>query len=332
MSVVEDPVLTVARLLRQYTNQAVLKDNGSFAKIPVTTQIFDRKFLQENDAQITVALEQSTDQKLELAGRLRRRSVLVKSTIWTTDKPAPDADPGQVVRDKIIVKINTIIRERRNLPNEAPYNFLGLGWPAGDPHKAYQAGAGSELVPGGAGWTELSAPEYAKIWRSDPFSSPSCHNVNNEYALMLFRFKMDARSDVLKKIVWSFEGYGTAPAGNGITIKIWNPFSAAWEQAQTGSGSGDEIISVTVSEDCDNFVDANGYVWLLARTTNPSNGLTPAVLYCDFTELTIQVNGLAFCDVVGYRHAPINPDVKPYLFQTEFTLKGWLFESISGVF
>jgi hypothetical protein len=63
-----------------------------------------------------------------------------------------------------------------------------------------------------------------------------------------------------------------------------------------------------------------------------SDGVTPAVLYCDFAELTIQVNGLAFCDVVGYRHAPINPDVKPYLFQTEFTLKGWLFESISGVF
>ncbi len=120
MSVVEDPVLTVARLLRQFTNQAVLKDDGSFAKVPVTTQIFDRKFLQENDAQITVALEQSTDQKLELAGRLRRRSVLIRSTIWAVDKPAPDADAGQVMRDKLVVKINTIIRERRNLPNEAP--------------------------------------------------------------------------------------------------------------------------------------------------------------------------------------------------------------------
>ena len=332
MSVVEDPVLTVARLLRQYTNQVVLKDSGSFAKIPVTTQIFDREFLRENDAQITVTLEQSIDQKLELAGRLRRRNVLIKSTIWTTDKAAPDADPGQVLRDKIIVKINTIIRERRNLPNEAPYNFLGLGYPEGDPHKALQGGASTELVPGGAGWTELTSTEYEKIWRSDDNRYSKSHDVNNEYALMLFRYKIDAREDVVKQIVLSFEGYGTAPAGNGITIKIWNPFSAAWEEAQTGSGSGDEIITITVSEDCDNFVDANGYVWLLARTTNPSNGVTPAVLYCDFAELTIQVNGLAFCDVVGYRHAPINSDVKPYLFQTEFTLKGWLFESISGVF
>jgi len=220
MSVVEDPVLTVARLLRQYTNQAVLKDNGSFAKVPVTAQIFDRKFLQENDAQITVALEQSTDQKLELAGRLRRRSVLIRTTIWAVDKPAPDADAGQVMRDKLVVKINTIIRERRNLPNEAPYNFLGIGWPEGDPHKAYQAGTASELAPGAAGWTELSASEYAKVWRSEDDGYSKSHNVNDEYALMLFRFKMDARSDVLKKLVFSFDGYGTVPGGKGVTVKI----------------------------------------------------------------------------------------------------------------
>jgi hypothetical protein len=329
---IEDPLLTVARLLRQYLTYAVVKDNGSFAVIPVTTQIFDRKFLQENDAHVTLALEQSLDQKLELAGRLRRRSVLIKTTIWTTDKAAPDADPGQVMRDKIITKINTIIRERRNLPNQAPYNFLGLGWPSGDPHKAFQGAASSELVPGGAGWTELSAPEYAKIWRSDDDRYSKSHNVNNEYALMLFRFKIDAREDVVKQLALAFEGYGTAPGGDGVTIKLWNHVSAAWEQTQTGSGSGDEILTITVSENCANFVDSNGYVWLLARTTSPSNGVSSAVLYCDFAELTIQVNGLAFCDVVGYRHAPINPDVKPYLFQTEFTLKGWLFESISGAF
>jgi hypothetical protein len=329
---IEDPLLTVGRLLRQYLGYAVVKDNGSFAVIPVTTQIFDRKFLQGNDAHITLALEQSLDQKLELAGRLRRRTVLIKTTIWTTDKAAPDADPGQVMRDKIITKINTIIRERRNLPNQAPYNFLGLGWPEGDPHKALQGAASSELVPGGAGWTELSSSEYAKIWRSEDDRYSKSHNVNNEYALMLYRWKIDAREDVLKQIVLAFEGYGTSPGGNGVTIKLWNPFSSAWEQAQTGTGSGDEIITITISENCSNFVDANGYVWLLARTTNPSNGVTPAILYCDFAELTIQVNGLSFCDVVGYRHAPINPDVKPYLFQTEFTLKGWLFESISGVF
>jgi hypothetical protein len=331
MTAIEDPLLTIARLLKQYLAYAVVKDRGSFAKILITTQIFDREFLRENDAHITLALEQSLDQKLELAGRLRRRRVLIKSTIWTTDKSVPDADPGQVLRDKITEKVNTIIRERRNLPNQASYNFLGLGYPEGDPHKAFQAGAGSELVPGAAGWTELSAPEYAKIWRSDDDRFSKSHNVNNEYALMLFRFKIDAREDVIKQIVVAFEGYGTAPGGNGITIGIWNHVASSW-QTLAGIGGEEQTLSMTVAVNCGDFIDAGGYVWLLARTTNPSNGVAPAVLYCDFAECTIQVNGLVFCDVVGYRHAPINPDVKPYLFQTEFTLKGWLFESISGVF
>ncbi len=149
---------------------------------------------------------------------------------------------------------------------------------------------------------------------------------------MLFRFKLDAREDVVKRLVLSFEGYGTAPAGSGVTVKLWNHVASEWLQAQTGTGGGDETVSITISADWPNFIDSNGYVWLLARTTNPSDGETAAVLYCDFAECTIQINGLANCDVVGYRHAPINPDVKPYVYQTEFTLKGQLFESIPGVF
>jgi hypothetical protein len=298
----------------------------------VTTQIFDREFLRENDAQITVALEQSLDQKLELAGRLRRRSVVMKCSIWTTDKAAPDADPGQVLRDKIVEEINTVIRERRNLPNEASYNFLGLGYPEGDPHKAFQLGSTSEVVPGGAGWTELTEDEYEEIWRSENTRYSKGTSVDGQYALMLFRFKVDAREDVVKKLVLSFEGYGTAPGGNGVTLKVWNHVAAAWQLAETGSGSGDEIVSIIVSEDWSDFIDGDSYVWLLVRTLNPSNGVTPAVLYCDYVECTIQVNGLTFCDIIGYRNVPVNSDVKPYLFQTEFTLKGWLFESISGVF
>jgi hypothetical protein len=236
------------------------------------------------------------------------------------------------MRDKIITQINTIIRENRNLPNQVSYNFVGLGYPSGDPHKAFKVGSASELAPSSASWTEFTSTEYQKVWRSDDDRYSKSHNVNNEYALMLFRFKVDAREDVVKQLVLSFEGYGIAPGGNGVTIKIWNHAVSEWQQAQTGIGSGDETITITVSANCANFIDSNGYVWLLARTTNPSDGVTPAVLYCDFVQCTVQVNGLAFCDVVGYRNIPINPDVKPYIYQTEFTLKGWLFESISGVF
>ena len=329
MSELEDPVLTLLRLIT--TRIRVVKDNGGLANVLATKEAYDRELLKEHDGQITLGLDSSIDQKLELAGRLRQRKMMFRCNIYTADRAAPGADPGKVMRDKIAAQINAIIRENRNLPYQTVYNFYGLGYPSGDPHKAFSAGAASELAPGHANWIELSNLEYQKLWSSDDNRYSKSHNVNNEYAMMLFRFKLNPRENTVKKIVLSFEGYGTAPAGNGVTIKIWNHAVSAWQEAQTGTASGDETLTITISANWPNFIDSNGYVWLLAKTTNPSNGSTPAVLYCDFVQCTIQVYGITFCDVISYRNIDVT-DVKPYLFRAEFLLKGWLFESISGVF
>jgi hypothetical protein len=278
-----------------------------------------------------MGLDSSQDQKLELAGRLRRRYMVFRCNVYTVDKVAPGADAGKVMRDKVTAQINAIIRENRNLPYQTVYDFYGLGYPSGDPHKAFAAGAATELIPSSAFWIELTNLQYQNIWSSDDVRFSKSHSVNNEYALMLFRFKLDPRETCVKKIVLSFEGYGTSPGGNGVTIKIWNHVASAWQEAQSGTGGGDETLTITISANWPNFIDSSGYVWLLAKTTNPSNGSTPAVLYCDFVQCAIQVYGLTYCDVVSYRNIDVT-DVKPYLFRAEFLLKGWLFESISGVF
>lgn len=329
MSELEDPVLTLLRLIT--TRIRVTKDNGSLASLLATKEAYDRELLKEYDAQITLGLDSSQDQKLELAGRLRRRYMVFRCNTYCVDKTAPGADAGKVMRDKVTEQINAIIRENRNLPYQTVYNFYGLGYPSGDPHKAFAGGAATELVPLSASWTELTNTEYQKLWSSDDDRFSKSHNVNNEYALMLFRFKIGAREQCVKKILLSFEGYGTSPGGNGATIKIWNHVASAWQQAQSATGGGDETLSITISSSWTDFIDSNGYVWLLAKTTNPSNGSTPAVLYCDFVQCTIQVYGISFCDVISYRNIDVT-DVKPYLFRAEFLLKGWLFESISGVF
>ncbi|MEM2108294.1 MAG: hypothetical protein QXL10_03310 [Candidatus Bathyarchaeia archaeon] len=329
MSELEDPVTTLLRLIT--TRIWVIKDNGSRASILATKEAYDRELLKECDAQITLALDSSQDQKLELAGRLRRRYMVFRCNIYTVDKTAPGADAGKVMRDKVTAQINAIIRENRNLPYQTVYNFYGLGYPSGEPHKAFSAGAAAELSPQSALWVELTNVQYQNIWSSDDVRFSKSHNVNGEYALMLFRFKIGAREQCVKKIVLSFEGYGTAPGGNGAIIKIWNHVASAWQQAQSGTGGGDETLSITISSNWTDYIDSDGYVWLLARTTNPSNGSTPAVLYCDFAQCTIQVYGITYCDVVSYRHIDVT-DVKPYLYRTEFLLKGWLFESISGSF
>jgi hypothetical protein len=146
--------------------------------------------------------------------------------------------------------------------------------------------------------------------------------------MMLFRFKLGAREQCVKKLVLSFEGYGTAPSGNGVTIKVWNHVASAWQQAQSGTSGEDETLTIMITSNWTDFIDSNGYVWLLAKTTNPSDGSTPAVLYCDFVQCTMQVYGITYCDVVSYRHIDVT-DVKPYLYRTEFLLKGWLFETLS---
>jgi len=329
LSELEDPIITLLRLIT--TRIRVVKDNGSLASILATKEAYDRELLKEYDAQITMGLDSSQDQKLELAGRLRRRFMVFRCNIYTVDKTAPGADAGKVMRDKVTAQINAIIRENRNLPYQTVYNFYGLGYPSGDPHKAFAAGAATELSPSSTSWAELTNLEYQKIWSSDDVRHSKSVSVNGQYGLMLFRLKLGPRENCVKKIVLSFEGYGTSPGGNGVTIKIWNHVASAWQEAQSGTGGGDETLTITISANWPNFIDSSGYVWLLAKTANPSNGSTPAVLYCDFVQCTIQVYGLTHCDVVSYRNIDVT-DVKPYLSRAEFLLKGWLFESISGVF
>jgi len=331
LSELEDPVATLLRLIN--TRIRVTRDNGEAAKLLASEAAFDRELLlKEYDAQITLQVDPVLgvqDQKLNLSGSKRRLVHFFKCTVHSIDKTAPGADLGRVMRNKVTEQIKAIIRERRTLPYQTAYSFAGLGYPSGDPHKAYSAGAVSELAPSSASWAELSSVDYQGIWYSDNVYYSKSVGVNNEYAMQLFRFKVGPREQCVNSLVLSFEGYGTAPGGNGVTVKVWNHVAGAWEYPQYGSGGADETLTITISMNWTDYVDSNGYVWMLAHTTNPSDGVTPAVLYCDYVQLTVQVRGITNCDVVGYR--PIDVvEVKPFLFKMELVLKGWAFDEISG--
>jgi hypothetical protein len=328
MSEIENPVDTVVRLLSK--NMRVVKEDGGLAMIYVSREWYDRELFKNYDGQITVGLGESRDTKIEMSGRIRRRLGSLRVNVWATDRPAA-SDSGRLMRQKMVEEVNRIVRQNRNKPNVTEYNFIGLGWPEGDPHKAFQAGTSSELIPGDAGWTELAADDYAKIWYSDDQRYSKSSSVNGEYALMLFRFKVESREKTVKKIVLAFEGYGTAPAGNGVTVKVWNHVASVWQNAQSGIGGADETITITLTTSVTDYIDDGGYVWLLARTTNPSNGTTAAILYCDYVSCTVTVNGITYLDVVSFRDAD-RVDVKPFIYRTEFTLKSWFFEDIGGIF
>ena len=328
MSELEDPITTVVRLLQK--NIRVVKEDDSIASIHVSREWYDRELFKNHDGQVTVGLAESRDTKIEMSGRIRRRLGSLRINVWATDKPAT-SDNGKLMRNKMVEEVNRIVRQNRNNPNTTEYNFAGLGYPEGDPHKAFQTGASTELTPEHASWTELTNEEYQKIWYSDDQRHSKSHNVNGEYALMLFRFKIESRENNVKKIVLMLEGYGTAPAGNGVTIKVWNHVAGAWQNAQSGTGGADETITITLTSYLADYIDSDGYVWLIARTTNPSDGSTPAILYCDYVNCSITVNGITYLDLVNFRDAD-RVDVKPFIYRTEFTLKSWCFEDIGGVF
>ena len=317
MNTLEDPVTTVVRLLQK--NMRLVKEDLSLGSVYVSKEWYDQELFKNYDAQVTVGLQRSEDKKLNLSGTMRRRLGFLKVNAWSRDRG---------IREKLREEINRIIREKKTTPNVTDYDFLGVGPPTGT-HKAYRAASGIELSPGAVGWTELSAEEYQELWYSDDSRYSYSQSENGKYSMMLFRLKIESKENVVKKIVLAFEGYGPAPGGNGITIKVWDHVNTVWEEAQSGTGGADETIKITLTSSLTEYIDNDGYVWLLARTTNPSDGTTAAIIYCDYVVCSITVNGITYCDVVSYRDLD-QVRVKPFLWRTEFMIKTWLFEKVLG--
>jgi hypothetical protein len=318
---IEDPVTTLVRLIKK--NMWLLKDDGSLASVHVGKEWFNRELLKNYEAQVTLGLARSEDWKLGFSAKTRRRSGILRVNIWVIDKPNL---VGRDTREKLREEILRIIRENRTKPNETIYDFVGVG-ALTDAHKAYYAKSDSELAPGAQGWSEFSDTEYQKLWYSDDGRYSYSQSESGKYSMILFRFEMESKEDAVKKLVLRAEGYGTAPTGNGVTVKVWDHANEVWEHAQTGSGGADEWIAINLISNLSDYVDSDGYVYVLARTTNPSDGATAAVIYCDYADSVVTVNGITYCDIISYCDED-EVRVKPFLWRTEFLVKSWLFETI----
>jgi hypothetical protein len=331
----EDPIVTVLRLIESRIR--VVRDDNGLASVLCSQEHPDRELLKNYDAAITVGqASPCTQEKHTLDGKLRRRIYTLKATVTTFDRAAAGSDAGKVTRKKALEQILAIIRENRNQPYTTYYNFYPLG-ALSNTHKAYDVAVAGELEPSDVSWANLSDAEYSNLWGSDDLRHPKSTSVNGQYPLMLFAFKVgvkageqrnEPRKQCLSRLVLAFEGYGTAPSGNGVTVKVWDNSAHAWSSTQTGSASTDETLTLTLTQNLTNYVDANGYLYLLARTTNPSNGVSPAVLNCDFVQATVTVKGVMFCDIRSHQDIDI-ADVKPFLFKEEIIIVAWLFESIA---
>jgi hypothetical protein len=322
MSEAEDAAVTVARLLQK--NLRVVKDDGNLADIYVSTEWQNTDAFKDSDGQVTVGLAEAADQKLELSGKNRRRMSILRVNVWTAEQVGA-LESARAMRGKIVEEVNRVLRQNRAHPNVTVYDFYNLG-AASQTHKAYH-GAG-EAPPDSSLWAELSSENYANLWASDNAHCQVSSLGSGEYAAMLFRFKVESREKTVKQITLTFEGYGSAPTQNGVTVEAWNHLAQVWQNSVTGSAQDeDETVSVTLTQDLPSFIDADGYVWFFARTSSPSDGAVSAVLHCDYVSCTVTVNGVTYCDVVSYRPAD-RVDIKPFVFRTEFTVKSWFFENL----
>jgi len=322
MSETEDAATTVARLLR--TRMRVTKDDDAIANVSVTGEWQNSEAFKNLDGQVTVGLAESSDQKIDLSGKTRRQTHFLRVGVWSTDAPGT-SEPARVMRRKIVDEVIRVIRRNRVQPNLTVYDFVGIGV-AGQAHKAYHGS--DEASPYAQVWTELLDDEYSKLWFSDDERYQISYSQNGEKAVLLFRFKIESREKTAKKIVLTFEGYGTAPSGDGIQIKVWNHEAGIWENAQSGGANGtDEIVTIEMESNLLNFIDGSGYVWFLAETVNASDGATPAILLCDYVSCTVTVNGITYCDILSYRNVD-RVDLKPFVFHTEINVKSWFFENI----
>jgi hypothetical protein len=324
MSENEDSVTTIVRLLQK--NMHVMKEDGNLANINVSKEWYDREALKNYDGQVTVGLEESRDQILEISAKTRRRLSLLRVNVWATDKPEQVIN-GRIMREKVREEVNRIIRQNRNKPNTRTYDFYGIGQ-ASSTHEAYNANAETDLVPQDSGWNELTDEDYAKVWYSDDTRFSKTTSNSGEYVMMLFRFKIESEVQTIKKIVLAFEGYGTAPSSNGFVIKVWNHVAETWQNAQTSDAViEDQTVTISLTSNLTDYVDDDGFVWLFARTANASDGSTDAVLHCDYACCTVTVNGITYCDVVSFRDLD-DVRAKPFIFRTQFTVKTWMFENV----
>jgi len=331
MTEVEDPVTTLVRLFK--TNLRLVNDDDSIANVYASREWYDRELLKNHDGQVTVGLRQPSSLKpLSLSHALTQRILNFKVDCWVLDKVVKQS--GNRTRSKLREEIIRVVRQKSFSPSESLYDFCGLGLPG--PHDAYHAASATEPTPSSSSWIEFTALQYENLWYSDDSRASKSTSANLEYAMMLFRIelettKYDPHENNVNKIVLIFEGYGTAPVGNGVTIKVWNHATSAWEQAQTGSGGTDEPVTVTLTADLADFIEMDssgvGYIYLLARTTNPSDGVTPVVLYCDYVKCTLTVLSLTHIKF-GSFHDADDVSVKPFLLHTEFLVIGWMFENV----
>ena len=264
MSETEDPVVTVARLLR--TKMRVAKDSGALASVNVSGEWQNYDAFKSGDGQVTVGLAECADQKIELTGKIRRRMSAIRVNVWTTDMPNA-TEGGKAMRGKIVEEVNRIVRQNRSKPNETIYDFVGAG-SSGQGCRAFSSDI--EAAPS-ADWAELPAVDYQKLWYSD---DNRCQVSISE------RIESSEYSKDILRIRNRISVYGvtdkSVPADKDLWTESLAPSDGAWI-ATSGTISLDSALKVKGSNSIK--TSAQNFYYVACQLTLNSGKEADADLY-----------------------------------------------------
>lgn len=158
--------------------------------------------------------------------------------------------------------------------------------------------------------TEFSQGGYNNLKTKDGTNASITSSASGNRAQMLFSFdviraitdalgasiwgtastlaqKIAIASTLITKITYNWTGFGSSVGGSSASVSSWD--TGAWQSATVSTASTATLVSRSVNTGIASKIDANGFVHILAYTTNTGDGVTSSVLNTDEAEVVLQL-------------------------------------------
>jgi hypothetical protein len=140
---------------------------------------------------------------------------------------------------------------------------------------------------------------YQNMFFSDGVTSESESAVTSgEYIMHIFGFRHIENNGTISKIKVRWEGCGERPVGAtteyGAALSIWN--GSSWEELANydddNLGTDVEMaLEGELTSDLNDYVQADGYIYVRAHCTYTANGINGALMRTDFVTVWVQEDG-----------------------------------------
>ena len=115
---------------------------------------------------------------------------------------------------------------------------------------------------------ELSGDEYHAINTSDNNRASYAKSgmPEGQYEFHRFKFKINELISDISQLYVMHEGYGSIGGQTGLHFYVWNYTASEWDEVNYNLAGSDTVIDKTYTSGFSNYINASGYLQLLAET------------------------------------------------------------------